>query len=281
MLQHEAISLVGAVVGVFGFFLAYVYMKRASKLEDAVIEVIEQNDFLKSECAKFHSNLDRARKINAELEFNRATLIKKDTENHKKINDLDIILESKNYELKKILANASTSKNEATAQVNTSELRLNETCQKLKTAVNQIQALKKDNMELTKINKAAEIAELRSDKKLVATMSDLDKSQNKVSELEKVVAAKETEITQKNETVQSLQELLDLAKNDLQKSLEAESLTSEDITPKQQEVNIFKTEAKRNREGWRRLSSFDFQGSGSRDQRRPLLCQTQPNGSVD
>lgn len=196
-MQQEHIQLAGYLIAIFSLFMTFIYMRRSSNLENAVIEVAEQNEAIKVEFGKLHMAYQKETSKTSALETASVKLKEQDAINHKKVNDLEIVLESKNTEIQNLLQNTETYKKEQEAR--------------LKAAESQNAALKseisslKDSLLNEKDSKKTLTSEIEKiSAKLNSAKSEIESSKDELEKATSLVSVLEAKVEKQEETISQL-----------------------------------------------------------------------------
>lgn len=101
-MQAISLELLGFIIGTIGFLLCFVYLRRCSNLETSIFEFAEQNEFLKAECSKLHTFFEKTRKKNISLEYDNAKLVKTNSQNEQRLQELEQEISTKEIEKNKL-----------------------------------------------------------------------------------------------------------------------------------------------------------------------------------
>ena len=180
-------QLIGFIFAAIGFAFSLYYLLRSSKMEKIVHELLEHAESLKIDCETLFSKLSKAESAAKEIEARHSTLVAVDAENHKKINDLEIILENKDTELKKLANNIKSTESTANTQVSSLNKQLDE--------------LKSENYELLK---KMDIVETTIKEKAV---KDISQANSKLKEAETRLDEKDKALKSSTATIGELTDI--------------------------------------------------------------------------
>jgi chromosome segregation ATPase len=202
-------QLIGFIFAGIGFACALYYLMRSSKLEKAVMEILEHAESLKTDCEtlfnKVRTSEEKIIKADtkvAELEKLRANLLTTDADNHKKISDLEIVLKNKDNEIHKMQANTTSIESAAQTHVKSLDKQLNE----LK-AENYELLKKMDIVETTIKGKAVKDITL-ANTKLKEKELELQEAIDRASQIDSKVSAMETKLLETQNELSRVSETL-------------------------------------------------------------------------